>query len=119
MPSTSPHTWSYKKLLDLLIFDTSHSCYLLLYNQTRFKSVQSSLSLLGSVKIPIHDLSGRHNSERWHPLDGGEVAGGASLRAKCRYQSLEVLPCRHYQPLLLFLRDNYSQLVEYLEPVIG
>lgn len=79
----------------------------------------SNVTLAGSVKIPVHDLSGRHNSERWHPLEGGEVTGGASLRAKCRYQSLEVLPCRHYQPLLLFLRDNYSQLVEYLEPVIG
>lgn len=69
---------------------------------------------------------GRHQSERWHPIlttnNNGDANGEnppPTLRVKCRYQTLEVLPTHLYDPLLHYLRDNYTKLLEYLEPVIG
>lgn len=70
---------------------------------------------------------GRHQSERWHPIlttnanngDANSDNPPPTLRVKCRYQTLEVLPTHLYDPLLHYLRDNYTKLLEYLEPVIG
>lgn len=82
--------------------------------------------LVGTVKIPVHELMSRHSSERWHPILNTNLGDmnsdgnpNPTLRVKCRYQQLEVLPSHVYDPLLLYLRDNYTKLLEYLEPSIG
>ncbi|XP_048481849.1 ras GTPase-activating protein raskol isoform X1 [Plutella xylostella] len=85
-------------------------------------------ALVGSVRIPVDDVSSRYLNERWYPLSddkpqspGGRAppAPAPALRIKCRYQSVDVLPIDHYARFLDYLKRNYKRLCEYLEPVIG
>ncbi|XP_073967665.1 ras GTPase-activating protein raskol isoform X4 [Choristoneura fumiferana] len=86
-------------------------------------------ALVGTVRIPVDDVSSRYLNERWYPLSGGDKPqspGGRAppppvpaLRIKCRYQSVDVLPLDHYARFLDYLKKNYKRLCEYLEPVIG
>ncbi|XP_059047538.1 ras GTPase-activating protein raskol isoform X3 [Achroia grisella] len=86
-------------------------------------------ALVGTVRIPVDDVSSRYFNERWYPLSDGEKPqspGGRTpaplrpaLRIKCLYQSVDVLPLDHYARFLDYLKRNYRKLCEYLEPVIG
>ncbi|XP_061715396.1 ras GTPase-activating protein raskol isoform X2 [Cydia pomonella] len=86
-------------------------------------------ALVGTVRIPVDDVSSRYLNERWYPLSGGDKPqspGGRAppppapaLRIKCRYQSVDVLPLDHYARFLDYLKRNYKRLCEYLEPHIG
>ncbi|XP_053601320.1 ras GTPase-activating protein raskol isoform X3 [Plodia interpunctella] len=86
-------------------------------------------ALVGTVRIPVDDVSSRYLNERWYPLSEGDKPqspGGRNpaplrpaLRIKCRYQSVDVLPQDHYARFLDYLKRNYKRLCEYLEPVIG
>ncbi|KAM3966477.1 uncharacterized protein ACR2FA_012019 isoform 1-T1 [Aphomia sociella] len=86
-------------------------------------------ALVGTVRIPVDDVSSRYLNERWYPLSEGDKPqspGGRAppplrpaLRIKCRYQSVDVLPLDHYARFLDYLKRNYRKLCEYLEPVIG
>ncbi|CAH2068428.1 unnamed protein product, partial [Iphiclides podalirius] len=83
-------------------------------------------ALVGTVRIPVDDVSSRYLNERWYPLSEEKPqspARGAApppaLRIKCRYQCVEVLPLDCYARFLDYLRRNYRRLCEYLEPVIG
>ncbi|KAI5642425.1 GTPase-activator protein for ras-like GTPase domain-containing protein [Phthorimaea operculella] len=87
-------------------------------------------ALVGTVRIPVDDVSSRYLNERWYPLvenDKPQSPGGRNaqpqpapaLRIKCRYQCVDVLPLDHYARFLSYLKGNYRRLCEYLEPVIG
>ncbi|XP_049884663.1 uncharacterized protein LOC126379796 isoform X2 [Pectinophora gossypiella] len=86
-------------------------------------------ALVGTVRIPVDDVSSRYLNERWYPLSEGDKPqspGGRAppppapaLRIKCRYQCVDVLPLDHYGRFLDYLKRNYRRLCEYLEPVIG
>ncbi|RVE39795.1 hypothetical protein evm_015555, partial [Chilo suppressalis] len=86
-------------------------------------------ALVGTVRIPVDDVSSRYLNERWYPLSEGDKPqspGGRAppppapaLRIKCRYQSVDVLPLDNYARFLDYLKRNYRRLCEYLEPVIG
>ncbi|GBP30010.1 Probable Ras GTPase-activating protein [Eumeta japonica] len=84
-------------------------------------------ALVGTVRIPVDDVSSRYLNERWYQLTGDKPqppqSPGAppapALRIKCRYQSVDVLPLDHYARFLDYLKRNYKKLCEYLEPVIG
>lgn len=84
--------------------------------------------LVGTVKIPIHEVTSRTFSEDWYPImtDKHDSLSKNSakepiptLRIKCRFQSTDVLPIEIYSPFQAYLRDNYKKICENLEPVIG
>ncbi|KAG6461390.1 hypothetical protein O3G_MSEX012593 [Manduca sexta] len=82
-------------------------------------------ALVGTVRIPVDDVSSRYLNERWYPVsesDKPQSPGGAlpapALRIKCRYQCVDVLPLDCYARFLDYLKRNYRRLCEYLEPVI-
>ncbi|XP_026728635.1 probable Ras GTPase-activating protein isoform X2 [Trichoplusia ni] len=81
-------------------------------------------ALVGTVRIPVDDVSSRYLNERWYPLTETDkpqspAAPAPSLRIKCRFQSVDVLPIDCYARFLDYLKRNYRRLCEYLEPVIG
>ncbi|XP_050351278.1 ras GTPase-activating protein raskol isoform X2 [Nymphalis io] len=84
-------------------------------------------ALVGTVRIPVDDVSSRYLNERWYPVSEGDKpqspgrapAPPPALRIKCRYQCVDVLPLDHYARFLDYLKKNYRRLCEYLEPVIG
>ncbi|XP_023950128.2 ras GTPase-activating protein raskol isoform X2 [Bicyclus anynana] len=84
-------------------------------------------ALVGTVRIPVDDVSSRYLNERWYPVSEGDKpqspgrapAPLPALRIKCRYQCVDVLPLDHYARFLDYLKKNYRRLCEYLEPVIG
>ncbi|XP_041974028.1 ras GTPase-activating protein raskol isoform X3 [Aricia agestis] len=80
-------------------------------------------ALVGSVRIPVDDVSSRYLNERWYAVSEDKPQSPAraapALRIKCRYQCVDVLPIDAYARFLDYLKRNYRKLCEYLEPVIG
>lgn len=83
---------------------------------------------VGYVKIPIHEVTSRTFSEDWYPIiiDKHDSISKNSakepiptLRIKCRFQSIDILPATVYSDFLQFLKTNYKKMCEVLEPVIG
>jgi len=79
------------------------------------------LSFLGSVSIPVHNVTSRYLTEKWYPVvgDKGPLKEPPTLRVKCRFQSVDILPVQVYQEFLEYLKTDYASLCEKLEPVIG
>lgn len=84
--------------------------------------------LIGSVKIPIHEVTSRTFSENWYQIISEKhesISKSSSkepiptLRIKCRFQSIDILPLDVYSDFLDYLKENYKQVCELLEPVIG
>lgn len=77
--------------------------------------------LLGSVSIPVHNVTSRYLTEKWYPVvgDKGPLKEPPALRVKCRFQSVDILPVQVYQEFLEYLKTDYTSLCEKLEPVIG
>ncbi len=57
--------------------------------------------------------------EKWYPVEKSSRRESPSLRLRCQYQSVEILPLRDYENLLYFLKDEYKTLARLLEPTIG
>ncbi|CAG4926020.1 unnamed protein product [Colias eurytheme] len=80
-------------------------------------------ALVGTVRIPVDDVSSRYLNERWYGVSEGDKpqspGPAPALRIKCRYQCVDVLPLDCYARFLDYLKRNYRRLCEYLEPVIG
>jgi len=78
-------------------------------------------SLLGSVSIPVHNVTSRYLTEKWYTVvgDKGPLKEPPALRVKCRFQSVDILPVQVYQEFLEYLKTDYASLCEKLEPVIG
>lgn len=84
--------------------------------------------LIGSVKIPIHEVMTRVFSEDWYPIISEKhdsISKNSSkeqiptLRIKCRFQCTDILPLDVYTDFLQYLKENYKKVCEMLEPVIG
>ncbi|XP_037037077.1 ras GTPase-activating protein raskol isoform X6 [Bradysia coprophila] len=84
--------------------------------------------LVGSVKIPIHEVTSRVFSEDWYQIISEKhdsISRNSSkeqiptLRIKCRFQSTDILPIEIYSDFLQYLKENYKKVCELLEPVIG
>ncbi len=56
--------------------------------------------------------------EKWHPVEKSSRGECPSLRVKCQFQSVDVLPLREYEGLVYFLKDEYKQVCRMLEPAI-
>ncbi|KAG8228210.1 hypothetical protein J437_LFUL004335 [Ladona fulva] len=118
-----------------------------LYREPDKKKKRDKSVLIGTVSIPIHDITSRYLTEKWYPVFSEKVlVGGASgvmhsastsalssssyasnssskdppaLRVKCRFQSVDILPLSVYQEFLEYLKNEYSTVCEALEPVVG
>lgn len=97
------------------------------FREVEKKKKRDKHMFVGSVKIPIHEVTTRLFSEDWYPIlsekndslnrNGKEVI--PTLRIKCRFQSIDILPINVYADFLTYLKDNYKKVCETLEPVIG
>nr|XP_016939138.2 ras GTPase-activating protein raskol isoform X2 [Drosophila suzukii] len=101
------------------------------------KKKRDKYQFVGSVKIPVHDVTSRLPCEQWYPILSdkagdslGRTSGGGgsgskdkeqlpTLRIKCRFQSTDILPINVYANFLAYLKENYKRVCETLEPVIG
>ncbi len=76
--------------------------------------LSSLFSLIGKVKIPVSTVNSRYLIEKWYPVasDSGKESTkenvskdkdskeGPSLRIKCKFQSVDILPLRCYKPFI-------------------
>lgn len=98
------------------------------YREGEKKKKRDKHHLVGSVKIPIHEVTSRTFSEDWYPIIAEKhdsISKNSSkepiptLRIKCRFQSIDILPINVYQEFLDYIKENYKKVCEILEPVIG
>ncbi|XP_076231952.1 ras GTPase-activating protein raskol isoform X2 [Calliopsis andreniformis] len=92
-----------------------------LYREADRKKKRDKNVLIGSVSIPVHNVTSRYLTEKWYPVvgDKGPLKEPPALRVKCRFQSVDILPVQVYQEFLEYLKTDYKSLCEKLEPVIG
>ncbi|XP_064554963.1 ras GTPase-activating protein raskol isoform X5 [Drosophila montana] len=98
------------------------------------KKKRDKYQFVGSVKIPVHEVTSRLICEDWYPIlsdKAGDSLGRTglgkdkerellpTLRIKCRFQSTDILPINIYGNFLAYLKENYKRVCETLEPVIG
>lgn len=98
------------------------------YREIEKKKKRDKHTFVGSVKIPIHEVTTRLFSEDWYPIltekndslnRNGKESTIPTLRIKCRFQSIDILPINVYGDFLNYLKDDYKKVCEHLEPVIG
>ncbi|XP_043471806.1 ras GTPase-activating protein raskol isoform X3 [Leptopilina heterotoma] len=92
-----------------------------LYREADRKKKRDKNVLIGSVSIPVHNVTSRYLTEKWYTVVGekGPLKEPPALRVKCRFQSVDILPVQVYQEFLEYLKTDYASLCEKLEPVIG
>ncbi|XP_050466084.1 ras GTPase-activating protein raskol isoform X1 [Cataglyphis hispanica] len=92
-----------------------------LYREADRKKKRDKNVLIGSVSIPVHNVTSRYLTEKWYTVvgDKGPLKEPPALRVKCRFQSVDILPVQVYQEFLEYLKTDYAPLCEKLEPVIG
>ncbi|KAI4492127.1 hypothetical protein M0802_010024 [Mischocyttarus mexicanus] len=92
-----------------------------LYREADRKKKRDKNVLIGSVSIPVHNVTSRYLTEKWYSVvgDKGPLKEPPALRVKCRFQSVDILPVQVYQEFLEYLKTDYASLCEKLEPVIG
>lgn len=102
--------------------------YVNVFRECEKKKKRDKHVLVGTVKIPIHEVTSRTFSEDWYPIlsdkhDSLSKSSGKeptpTLRIKCRFQSIDVLPIDVYAPFQAYLKEHYKKICENLEPVIG
>jgi len=66
------------------------------------ESTACCFGFVGSVSIPVHDVTSRYLIEKWYPVlsEKGLAKDPPSLRVKCRFQSVDILPVQVYQEFL-------------------
>ncbi|XP_025413430.1 probable Ras GTPase-activating protein isoform X6 [Sipha flava] len=91
-----------------------------LYREGERKKKKDKSFLVGTVSIPVHDVASRFLTEKWYPVTTEKnLKDPPSLRVKCRFQSVDILPVQIYQEFLQYLRTDYKTICEILEPVVG
>ena len=46
--------------------------------------------------------------EKWYPVEKSSRREAPSIRIKCQYQSIDILPLREYDQLTKYLKDEYK-----------
>jgi hypothetical protein len=56
----------------------------------------------GTVSIPVHSITSRFLIEKWYPVvsEKGSSKDPPSLRIKCKYQTVDILPLEVYEEFL-------------------
>ena len=73
----------------------------------------------GRVKVSVQSVTGRYMQEKWHPVEKSSRRECPSVRLKCQYQSVDILPLRDYEEFLYYLKDEYKSLCKSFEPHIS
>lgn len=73
------------------------------------------LFVIGTVSIPVHDVTSRFLTEKWYPVTTEKtLKDPPSLRVKCRFQSVDILPVQIYQEFLQVLIFLFFLPVKFL-----
>lgn len=93
------------------------------YRDADKKKKKDKSNYVGLVNIPVQAVSGRQFVEKWYPVStptsNKTKGGGPSVRIKCRFQSVAILPMELYKEFAEFVTNNYTMLCSVLEPVIS
>lgn len=60
------------------------------------------MGLTGTVTIPVNTITSRFLIEKWYPVvsEKGSSKDPPSLRIKCKYQTVDILPLEVYEEFL-------------------
>uniref|UniRef100_A0A182XPQ2 Ras-GAP domain-containing protein n=1 Tax=Anopheles quadriannulatus TaxID=34691 RepID=A0A182XPQ2_ANOQN len=98
------------------------------YREAEKKKKKDKHVLVGSVVIPIEKVAARTFSEDWYQIlmekqdnviKSPSKEPAPTLRIKCRYQSIDIMPLDVYGEFHEFLKKNYKKVCEVIEPIIG
>lgn len=61
-----------------------------------------SFTLVGTVTIPVNTITSRFLIEKWYPVvsEKSSSKDPPSLRIKCKYQTVDILPLEVYEEFL-------------------
>ncbi|XP_024080981.1 probable Ras GTPase-activating protein isoform X2 [Cimex lectularius] len=105
---------------DFLNLPTVNVININLYREADRKKKREKNVLIGSVSIPVHEVTSRYLMEKWYPVISEKpMKETPALRVKCRFQTVDILPVQVYQEFLQYLKTDYKSICEILEPVIG
>ncbi|XP_061097186.1 ras GTPase-activating protein nGAP isoform X4 [Conger conger] len=94
-----------------------------IYKDVDKKKKKDKNNYVGLVNIPMASVTGRQFVEKWYPVSTPTTskgkAGGPSIRIKCRFQTISILPMEQYKEFAEFITNNYTMLCSVLEPVIS
>nr|XP_045583264.1 uncharacterized protein LOC123746068 isoform X2 [Procambarus clarkii] len=93
-----------------------------LYREGEKKRKKEKHVLVGTVNIPVANVTSRCHIEKWYQVQHDNRApskDNAALRIKCKFQSIDILPIELYSDFLQYVKANYSMVCELLEPVIS
>ncbi|KAG9343501.1 hypothetical protein JZ751_013667 [Albula glossodonta] len=94
-----------------------------IYKDVDKKKKKDKNNYVGLVNIPMAGVTGRQFVEKWYPVSTPTTskgkAGGPSIRIKCRFQTISILPMEQYKEFAEFITNNYTMLCSVLEPVIS
>lgn len=74
---------------------------------------------VGRVKISVPSVQSRYIQDKWYTVEKSSRRESPSIRLRCQYQSVDILPLRDYEEFLYFLKDEYKALCKLLEPNIS
>jgi len=74
---------------------------------------------VGRVKISIQSVKSRYVQDKWYAVEKSSRRDSPSIRLRCQFSSVDILPLRDYEEFLYFLRDEYKALGKMLEPNIS
>uniref|UniRef100_A0A182PMS4 Uncharacterized protein n=1 Tax=Anopheles epiroticus TaxID=199890 RepID=A0A182PMS4_9DIPT len=98
------------------------------YREADKKKKRDKHVLVGSVAIPIEKVAAKTFTEDWYQISvekqdstikNTSKDSVPTLRIKCRYQSIDILPLEVYKEFQEYLKENYKKICEVIEPVIG
>ena len=92
---------------------------LLIYKDKGTSSRNKPKKPVGRVKISMCSIQSRYIQDKWYQVEKSSRRETPSLRLRCQYQSVDILPLRDYEDLLYFLKDEYKDLCKMLEPNIS
>lgn len=87
-------------LFIFFILFSLYSIYFIFYIPTSF---QEKNVLVGSVNIPVANVSSRSHIEKWYQVQNENRApskDNSALRIKCKFQSIDILPMELYTNFL-------------------
>ena len=73
---------------------------ILIYKDKGGKVGRRQRKPVGRVKICVSSVLSRREVEKWYPVEKSSRRECPSLRLKCQFQSIDILPLRAYEPLL-------------------
>jgi RAS protein activator-like 2 len=58
----------------------------------------------------VESITGRYLQEKWHPVEKSSRRECPSVRLKCHYQSVDILPLREYEEFLYYLKVSSDMI---------